>query len=80
MRLGSDAVGFGYVTATVVVSDPELDAVEEKRKAIERIIGGRGFVTIDETFNATEAWLSSIPGHVYANVRRPIVSKKRTAF
>lgn len=73
-ELGSDAVGFGFLTATVVVSDPDLNALEEKRKAIERIIGGRGVVTINETFNATEAWLSSIPGHVYANVRQPIVS------
>ena len=73
-ELGSDAVGFGYLTATVVLSDSDLNAVEEQRKAIERIIGGRGFVTINETFNATESWLSSLPGHVYANVRKPILS------
>jgi type IV secretion/conjugal transfer VirB4 family ATPase len=73
-ELGSDAVGFGFLTATLVVADPDLTQVEERRKAIERIIGGRGFVTIHETFNATESWLSSIPGHVYANVRQPIVS------
>lgn len=73
-ELGSDAVGFGYLTATVVLSDADLNAVEEKRKAIERVIGGRGFITIHETFNATESWLSSLPGHVYANVRKPLVS------
>jgi type IV secretion system protein VirB4 len=73
-ELGSDAVGFGYLTATVVLSDSDLNAVEEKRKAIERIIGGRGFITINETFNAAESWLSSLPGHVYANVRKPILS------
>ncbi|WP_416092611.1 hypothetical protein, partial [Paenibacillus larvae] len=33
-----------------------------------------GFVTIPETLNAVDAWLSSIPGHAYANVRQPIVS------
>jgi type IV secretion system protein TrbE len=70
----STKTGQLHITATVVVSDPDLNEVEEKRKAIERIIGGRGFVTIYETFNATEAWLSSVPGHVYANVRQPIVS------
>jgi len=31
-------------------------------------------VTIPETLNAVDAWLSSIPGHAYANVRQPIVS------
>jgi type IV secretion system protein TrbE len=73
-ELGSDAVSFGYVTVTIVVMDADLEAVEEKRKAIERVINGRGFVTIHETFNAVEAWLSSIPGHVYANVRQPLIS------
>jgi len=73
-ELGSDAVAYGYVTATVVVVDSSAAAADDKRKAIERVIQGRGFVTIAETFNAVEAWLSSIPGHVYANVRQPLIS------
>jgi type IV secretion/conjugal transfer VirB4 family ATPase len=72
--LGADAVAYGYVTATVVVMDASAAAADDKRKAIERVIQGRGFVTIAETFNAVEAWLSSIPGHVYANVRQPLIS------
>jgi type IV secretion system protein VirB4 len=73
-ELGSDAVAYGYVTATVVVMDSSAAAADDKRKVIERVIQGRGFVTIAETFNAVEAWLSSIPGHVYANVRQPLIS------
>ncbi|MFG1316163.1 conjugal transfer protein TrbE [Xanthobacter autotrophicus] len=73
-ELGSDAVAYGYVTATVTVMDKSLDLADEKLKAVERIIQGRGFVTIPETLNATEAWLSSIPGHAYANVRQPLIS------
>jgi type IV secretion system protein VirB4 len=72
--LGGDSVAYGYVTATVVVMDADPVAVDEKRKAIERVIQGRGFVTIAESFNAVEAWLSSIPGQAYANVRRPLIS------
>lgn len=73
-ELGSDQVAFGYVTATVTVFDADATAADEKLRAVERTIQGRGFVTIPETLNAVEAWLSSIPGHAYANVRRPIVS------
>jgi type IV secretion system protein VirB4 len=73
-ELGSDAVGFGYVTATIVVTDPDATAADEKRKAVERAIQGRGFVAVVETLNAVEAWLSSLPGHVYANVRQALVS------
>ena len=72
--LGSDQVAFGYVTATVTVLGADATAADEKLRAVERTIQGRGFVTIPETLNAVEAWLSSIPGNAYANVRQPIVS------
>jgi type IV secretion system protein VirB4 len=73
-ELGSDEVSYGYITATVVVLDSELGEVEQKLRAIERTLQGRGLVTIPETLNAVDAWLSSVPGNVYANVRQPIVS------
>lgn len=73
-ELGSDQVAFGYVTATVTVLDADPTAADEKLRMAERVIQGRGFVTIPETLNAVEAWLSSIPGNAYANVRQPIVS------
>ena len=72
--LGSDQVAFGYITATVVVWDDDPRTAAERLKAVERVIQGRGFTTSPETLNAVEAWLSSVPGHVYANVRQPIVS------
>src|SRR5205085_11503702 len=31
------------------------------------------FTAMRERLNAVEAWLSSLPGHVYANVRQPLV-------
>jgi type IV secretion system protein TrbE len=71
--LGGDHVAFGYLTVTVTVSDRDLDRVEEKRRAVERTIHGLGFTVIDETVNAVEAWLGSLPGHVYANIRQPLV-------
>ncbi|MEO9228793.1 MAG: conjugal transfer protein TrbE [Devosia sp.] len=73
-ELGSDQVAFGYVTATVTVLDSAPTTADEKLRVVGRTIQGRGFVTIPETLNAVEAWLSSIPGHAYANVRQPLVS------
>jgi type IV secretion/conjugal transfer VirB4 family ATPase len=73
-ELGADQVAFGYVTATVTVSDRDAQVADEKLRRVERVIQGRGFVTIAENLNAVEAWLSSIPGNVYANVRQPIIS------
>ncbi|MCF5082200.1 conjugal transfer protein TrbE, partial [Pseudomonas lactis] len=72
--LGSDQVAFGFLTATVTVLDADADLADEKLRRVERVIQGRGFVTIPESLNSVEAWLSSIPGNAYANVRQPIVS------
>jgi type IV secretion system protein VirB4 len=71
--LGGDHVAFGYLTATITVMDRDRTYVEDKVRAVERIVGGLGLTTIRESVNAVEAWLSSLPGHVYANVRQPIV-------
>ncbi len=38
------------------------------------MIQGRDFTCMIETVNAVEAWLGSLPGHVYANVRQPPIS------
>lgn len=72
--LGSDEIGEAYVTATVTVWDKEAGAAAEKLRLVEKVIQGRDFTCIVETVNAIEAWLGSLPGHVYANVRRPPVS------
>lgn len=71
--LGEDHVGYGYLTTSIVVHHPDANAAEEHIRAIERVINARGYVTIKETVNAVDAWLGSLPGHAYANVRQPIV-------
>ena len=71
--LGGDHVAFGYLTTTITVSDVQATAAEAKVRAVERVVNGLGFTCIRETVNAVEAWLSSLPGQVYANVRQPLV-------
>jgi len=71
--LGGDHVAFGYLTTTITVTDRDRKVVEEKVRAVERIVNGLGFTAKRETVNAVEAWLSSLPSQVYANVRQPIV-------
>ncbi|MEO3431890.1 conjugal transfer protein TrbE [Inquilinus sp. CAU 1745] len=73
-ELGSDLVGAAYVTATITVWDEDERAAEAKLKAAEKIVQGRDFTCMPETLNAVEAWLGSLPGHLYANVRQPPVS------
>ncbi len=73
-ELGSDLIGQAYVTATVTVWDEDARVADERLRLVEKAIQGRDFTCIAETVNAVEAWLGSLPGHVYANVRQPPVS------
>jgi len=72
--LGSDQVGEVYVTATVTVWDTDPAIADEKLRLTEKVIQSRDFTTIVESVNAIEAWLGSIPGQTYANVRQPPIS------
>ena len=73
-ELGTDLIGQAYVTATVTVWDADPRIADEKLRLVEKIIQGRDFTCISETVNAVEAWLGSLPGHAYANVRQPPIS------
>lgn len=72
-ELSDDLVSFGYYTATITVWDEDYERVYEKQREIERVINGLGFVTVVETINSVEAWLSSLPGQANANVRMPLM-------
>jgi type IV secretion/conjugal transfer VirB4 family ATPase len=72
--LGADIAGYAYVTTTItVLADSPRDA-DLRLQAIEKIVRGRDFACIAEGLNGIEAWLGSLPGNPYANVRQPPVS------
>jgi type IV secretion system protein VirB4 len=73
-ELGADRAGIAYVTATLTVLDEDPALAAEKLRLAEKVIQGRDFTCTIEGMNALEAWLGSLPGHVYANVRQPPIS------
>ncbi len=73
-ELGADYAGQAYVTATVTVWDEDPRIASEKLRLVEKIVQSRDFTAMPETINAVDAWLGSLPGHVYANVRQPPIS------
>jgi type IV secretion system protein VirB4 len=78
-ELGSDQIGEAFVTATVTVWDRDPRAADEKLRLVEKVVQGRDFTCMIETVNAVEAWLGSLPGQVYANVRQPPISTMNLA-
>lgn len=73
-ELGADYAGQAYVTATMTVWDEDPRLADEKLRLVEKIIQGRDFTCITEAINAVDAWLGTLPGHLYANVRQPPIS------
>ncbi len=73
-ELGADVAGMAYVTATITVWDADPRIADEKLRLVEKVIQGRDFTAMIESVNAVDAWLGSLPGHAYANVRQPPVS------
>ncbi|MFC3061634.1 conjugal transfer protein TrbE [Paenirhodobacter populi] len=73
-ELGADVAGMAYVTATVTVWDADPRLADERLRLVEKIVQGRDFTVLPESVNAVDAWLGSLPGHAYANVRQPPIS------
>lgn len=69
----SGLVRFGHYTSVVLLMDEDRDAIEESVTECLTLIRNLGFTARKEDVNAVEAYLGSLPGHGYENVRRPIL-------
>lgn len=75
----SGAVKFGYFTSTVLVMNEDAAAADESARELLKAINHAGFNARLEDVNAVEAYLGSLPGHGYANIRRPLMHSLNVA-
>jgi type IV secretion system protein VirB4 len=73
-RVARGEVNMAYTTPTVTVWGDTKKEAEKKAKAIVAILNSAGFKAFVEKFNAFEAWLGSLPGQCYPNVRQAPIS------
>lgn len=69
----SNMVRFGYYTSCIVLMHSDRELVTEQAREVRKTLLNLGFGARIEDINAVEAYLGSIPGHAYPNVRRPIL-------
>ena len=69
----SGLVRFGYYTNVLLLFGEDPGELEAQARVVLREFQHQGFAARAETVNALEAFLGSIPGHGYRNVRRPLV-------
>ncbi len=75
----SQLVAYGYYTPVIVLFDEDQSRCQEKCEAIRRLIQAEGFGARIETLNATDAFLGSLPGVSYANIREPLINTRNLA-
>lgn len=72
-------VRFCFLTQVAVVMDPDAERAEHAAGELLKTFTDRGFTGRIETVNALEAYLGSLPGHGYPNLRRPVLSTRNIA-
>ncbi len=72
-QASSQLVTYGYYTPVVVLFEEDSERLKEKAEGIRRLIQAEGFGARIETLNATDAYLGSLPGNWYCNIREPLI-------
>ena len=78
-QASSQLVAYGYYTPVIVIFDGDDARLKEKAESVRRLIQAEGFGARIETLNATEAYLGSLPGNSFANLREPLISTRNLA-
>lgn len=69
-----DLVSFGYYTGTIVLLHEDEETLEDLSSAVRKALLRLGFSnTRIEDINAVEAYLGTMIGNSFANIRRPLI-------
>lgn len=69
----SSLVKYGYYTSNFILLDENLGALDASLKLLRKQLESQGFSSRIETVNAVEAYIGSLPGHGYQNIRKPLL-------
>ena len=72
--LDSGIVAYGHHTSVILVRGPDSETVHAHAREAIKACEFRGFSARAENRNGMEAFLGSLPGNGYENVRRPMIS------
>lgn len=72
-------IRFGQYTAVLILHHHDERVLAEQLLAAKTLIRNLGVSVRQESVNAIEAFLGSLPGHARPNLRRPIISTRNLA-
>ncbi|MGS0741427.1 TraG/VirB4 family ATPase [Glaciimonas sp. GG7] len=71
--IDSGQVSYGHYTSTIVLMHEDPTELEAAVSYLLKTLRFSHFVVRDEDVNTVDAFMGSIPGHGYENVRRPLM-------
>ncbi|MGI2036336.1 conjugal transfer protein TrbE [Rhizobium panacihumi] len=75
----SQLVAYGYYTPVIVLFGDDDAKLRKQAEFVRRLVQSEGFGARIETLNSTEAFLGSLPGNWYANIREPLIHTRNLA-
>ena len=91
--LANGDIAYGYCSPTILLwSDTEINdedpttvrkaraELDAREREVIKLLTGDEFIVESETVNASRAWLGTMPGDAYSNVRNPLLPTRVFAF
>jgi type IV secretion/conjugal transfer VirB4 family ATPase len=78
-QASSQLVAYGYYTPVIIMFGSDDARLRDQAEAVRRLVQAEGFGARIETLNTTEAYLGSLPGNSYANIREPLINTANLA-
>jgi type IV secretion system protein VirB4 len=72
-EVSSGMVKFGDYTSSIILTHEKEELLDEAVELVAKTIRNLGFAARIETINSVEAYLGSLPGHGYQNIRKSII-------
>jgi len=72
-EVSSGQISYGYFTSVVILESEDREILAQCARQVRRVVNNIGFNARIETVNTVEAFIGSLPGHGYENVRRPLM-------
>ena len=72
--LDAGDVCYGHHTCVVVLRGKDEQELDERAREVMKVFEYRGFPSRVEGRNGADAYIGSLPGHGYENIRRPLIS------
>lgn len=75
----SGNVKFGFYTASIIIMHEDIQQVEQQAVQIRSMFQSLGFQSQIERHHAVEAFLGTLPGYSYSNVRKWLIHTQNVA-